>query len=171
MPINSVISASDYKISASNYIITTTDYKVTDTDYRISRHLRKNYSGQKRVFLSIEIKNCYSWIWCGCPKSILDSKLKDAIFVKPVHKRTRNRLMNTTIRKMPIGIQSFEDIRRDNYVYVDKTEIVYRLVTMGKPYFLSRPRRFGKSLLISTLEAYFLGKKELFNGLAIEKLE
>jgi len=79
--------------------------------------------------------------------------------------------MNTTIRKMPIGIQSFEDIRRDNYVYVDKTEIVYRLVTMGKPYFLSRPRRFGKSLLISTLEAYFLGKKELFNGLAIEKLE
>ena len=171
MPTNSVMSASDYKISASNYIITTTDYKVTDTDYRISRHLRKNYSGQKRVFLSIEIKNCYCWIWCGCPKSILDSKLEDATFVKPVHKRTRNRLMNTTIRKMPIGIQSFEDIRRDNYVYVDKTEIVYRLVTMGKPYFLSRPRRFGKSLLISTLEAYFLGKKELFNGLAIEKLE
>lgn len=79
--------------------------------------------------------------------------------------------MNTAIRKMPIGIQSFEDIRRDNYVYVDKTEIVYRLVTMGKPYFLSRPRRFGKSLLISTLEAYFLGRKELFKGLAIEKLE
>ena len=101
----------------------------------------------------------------------MDSKLKDAIFVKPVHKRTRNRLMNTTIRKMPIGIQSFEEIRKDDYVYVDKTEIVYNLVTMGKPYFLSRPRRFGKSLLISTLEAYFLGKKELFNGLAIEKLE
>ena len=53
MPINSVISASDYKISASNYIITTTDYKITDTDYRIGRHLRKNYSGQKRFFLSI----------------------------------------------------------------------------------------------------------------------
>ena len=67
MPINSIISASDYKISASNYIITTTDYKVTDTDYRISRHLRKNYSGQKRFFLSIEIKNCYCWIWCDCP--------------------------------------------------------------------------------------------------------
>lgn len=79
--------------------------------------------------------------------------------------------MNTAIRKMPIGIQSFEDLRRNNYVYVDKTEIMYRLVTMGKPYFLSRPRRFGKSLLISTLEAYFLGKKELFEGLAIEKLE
>ncbi|WP_455643727.1 hypothetical protein, partial [Parabacteroides sp.] len=60
------ISASDYKISASNYIITTTDYKITDTDYRIGRHLRKNYSGQKRVFLSMEIKNCYCWIWCGC---------------------------------------------------------------------------------------------------------
>ena len=67
MPINSIISASDYKISASNYIITTTDYKITDTDYRISRHLRKNYSGQKRVFLSIEIKNCNCWIWCDCP--------------------------------------------------------------------------------------------------------
>ncbi|WP_293739504.1 AAA family ATPase, partial [uncultured Parabacteroides sp.] len=79
--------------------------------------------------------------------------------------------MNTAIRKMPIGIQSFEEIRKDDYVYVDKTEIVYNLVTMGKPYFLSRPRRFGKSLLISTLEAYFLGKKELFKGLAIEKLE
>lgn len=101
----------------------------------------------------------------------MDSKLKDAIFVKLVHKRTRNRLMNTAIRKMPIGIQSFEEIRKDDYVYVDKTEIVYNLVTMGKPYFLSRPRRFGKSLLISTLEAYFLGKKELFKGLAIEKLE
>ncbi|WP_301202686.1 AAA family ATPase, partial [uncultured Parabacteroides sp.] len=62
--------------------------------------------------------------------------------------------MNTAIRKMPIGIQSFEEIRKDDYVYVDKTEIVYNLVTMGKPYFLSRPRRFGKSLLISTLEAY-----------------
>lgn len=95
----------------------------------------------------------------------------NAIFVKPVHKRTGNLLMDTAIRKMPIGIQSFEDIRRDNYVYVDKTEIVYRLATMGKPYFLSRPRRFGKSLLISTLEAYFLGKKDLFKGLAIEKLE
>ena len=75
MPINSVISASDYKISASNYIITTTDYKITDTDYRISRHLRKNYSGQKRVFLSIEIKNCYCWIWCGCPSNFTFSTL------------------------------------------------------------------------------------------------
>jgi hypothetical protein len=75
------------------------------------------------------------------------------------------------IRKMPIGIQSFEDLRRNNYVYVDKTAYLYKLVSEGKPYFLSRPRRFGKSLFLSTLEAYFLGKKELFNGLAVEKLE
>ena len=74
-------------------------------------------------------------------------------------------------RKMPIGIQSFEYIRQNDFVYVDKTEFVYRLATMGKPYFLSRPRRFGKSLLLSTMEAYFLGKRELFKGLAIERLE
>jgi hypothetical protein len=72
---------------------------------------------------------------------------------------------------MPIGIQSFEDLRRNNYVYVDKTAYLYKLVSEGKPYFLSRPRRFGKSLFLSTLEAYFLGKKELFKGLAVEKLE
>ena len=71
----------------------------------------------------------------------------------------------------PIGIQNFESLRQDNYLYIDKTEMIYQLVTTGRYYFLSRPRRFGKSLLISTLEAYFLGKKELFEGLAIEKLE
>lgn len=71
----------------------------------------------------------------------------------------------------PIGIQNFEKIRRGGYFYVDKTEIVYRLVKTGSYYFLSRPRRFGKSLLISTLEAYFQGKKDLFEGLAMEKLE
>ena len=74
-------------------------------------------------------------------------------------------------RKMPIGIQSFEYLRRNDFVYVDKTALVFRLVTMGKPYFLSRPRRFGKSLLLSTLEAYFLGKRDLFRGLAIEQFE
>lgn len=82
--------------------------------------------------------------------------------------------MNTPVnvlRKLPIGIQSFEFLRSEGYLYVDKTALVYRLVTMGKPYFLSRPRRFGKSLLLSTLEAYFKGKKELFKGLAIEQLE
>ena len=71
----------------------------------------------------------------------------------------------------PIGIQNFEKIRKDGYFYVDKTALVYQLVKTGSYYFLSRPRRFGKSLLISTLEAYFQGKKELFEGLAIEQLE
>ena len=71
----------------------------------------------------------------------------------------------------PIGIQNFESLRRDNYFYIDKTALIYQMVKTGRYYFLSRPRRFGKSLLISTLEAYFLGKKELFTGLAMEKLE
>lgn len=74
-------------------------------------------------------------------------------------------------RKLPIGIQTFEDLRKSNYLYVDKTDLVYHIANFGKPYFLSRPRRFGKSLLLSTFEAYFLGKKELFEGLAISKLE
>ena len=73
-------------------------------------------------------------------------------------------------RIYPIGIQNFEKRRKDGYVYVDKTAWVHRLVTTGSYYFLSRPRRFGKSLLISTLEAYFLGKRELFKGLAIEQV-
>lgn len=72
-------------------------------------------------------------------------------------------------RIYPIGIQNFEKLRKDGYVYVDKTAWVHRLVTTGSYYFLSRPRRFGKSLLISTLEAYFLGKRELFKGLPIFK--
>ena len=62
---------------------------------------------------------------------------------------------NNHIRKYPIGIQSFENLRREGYLYVDKTALIYRLITTGKPYFLSRPRRFGKSLLLSTLKAYF----------------
>ncbi|UTC68501.1 MULTISPECIES: ATP-binding protein [unclassified Treponema] len=74
-------------------------------------------------------------------------------------------------RKLPIGVQSFKVIRNDNFLYADKTELVYKLASSGRVYFLSRPRRFGKSLLLSTLEAYFLGQKELFKGLAIEKLE
>ena len=73
--------------------------------------------------------------------------------------------------KYPIGIQNFEDLRRNGFVYVDKTALLFKLVDDGKYYFLSRPRRFGKSLLISTLEAYFQGKKELFEGLAICELE
>lgn len=78
---------------------------------------------------------------------------------------------NALMRKLPIGIQTFEDIRTNNYLYVDKTALVWRIANTGKPYFLSRPRRFGKSLLLSTFEAYFEGKKELFKGLAIEKME
>lgn len=74
-------------------------------------------------------------------------------------------------RKYPIGIQDFEKIRKEGYLYIDKTELMYRLVKTGSYYFLSRPRRFGKSLLISTFEAYFKGKKELFEGLAVEQLE
>ena len=72
--------------------------------------------------------------------------------------------------KYPIGIQSFEQIIKDGYVYIDKTDMVYQL-TRGKIYFLSRPRRFGKSLLVSTLENYYLGRKELFKGLKIDALE
>lgn len=73
--------------------------------------------------------------------------------------------------KYPIGIQTFEQIIEEGYVYVDKTDMVYSLANEGKVYFLSRPRRFGKSLLLSTLRAYFEGRKELFKGLKIEAME
>ncbi|WP_455638969.1 AAA family ATPase [Parabacteroides sp.] len=69
------------------------------------------------------------------------------------------------IRKFPIGVQDFTKLREDNFLYVDKTSLVYRLVVTGAQIFLNRPRRFGKSLLLSTLEAYFLGRKEVFKGL------
>ncbi|MDE5638214.1 MAG: AAA family ATPase, partial [Odoribacter sp.] len=74
-------------------------------------------------------------------------------------------------KKYPIGIQNFEKLRMGGYIYVDKTALVHKLVNTGSYYFLSRPRRFGKSLLLSTIEAYLQGKRELFEGLAIEKLE
>ena len=74
-------------------------------------------------------------------------------------------------RKLPIGIQSFQKLRTGGFLYVDKTDLVYKLVTEGTQYFLSRPRRFGKSLLTTTIRAYFEGRKALFKGLAIEKLE
>lgn len=73
--------------------------------------------------------------------------------------------------KYPIGIQNFEDLRRNGFTYVDKTQFIYKLADEGKYYFLSRPRRFGKSLLLSTIEAYFQGKKELFDGLSIYEKE
>lgn len=83
----------------------------------------------------------------------------------------KNDNMESQQRIYPIGVQNFEKIRKDGYVYIDKTALIYQLVSSGSYYFLSRPRRFGKSLLISTLEAYFQGKRELFEGLAMEKLE
>ena len=72
------------------------------------------------------------------------------------------------MRKYPVGIQSFDSIRNDGYVYVDKTPLIYKMITEGKPYFLSRPRRFGKSLLVSTLEAVFQGRRELFEAFTTE---
>ena len=74
-------------------------------------------------------------------------------------------------RRYPLGIQTFSEIVKGNYYYADKTDVVYRLAHYAKFHFLSRPRRFGKSLFVSTLQAYFEGKKDLFKGLAIEKLE
>ena len=74
-------------------------------------------------------------------------------------------------KKLPIGIQGFEKLRTDEFLYVDKTDYIYKLVHNNIPYFLSRPRRFGKSLLLSTMKAYWEGKRDLFEGLSVEKLE
>ncbi len=71
-------------------------------------------------------------------------------------------------KKLPVGIQDFTDLITSGYVYIDKTRYLYDLITKGKPYFISRPRRFGKSLTVSALEAIFRGKRELFNGLWID---
>ena len=77
----------------------------------------------------------------------------------------------TIPRKIPIGVQSFEVLRNDRYLYADKTAYLFQLVTSGRVYFLSRPRRFGKSLFLSTLAAYFLGQKALFKDLYLENAE
>ena len=74
-------------------------------------------------------------------------------------------------KKYPVGIRDFGKLRSEGYFYVDKTAQIYKMINAGSHYFLHRPRRFGKSLLVSMLEAFFLGKKELFEGLAIETLE
>ena len=79
--------------------------------------------------------------------------------------------MEQLVRKLPIGIQSFESLRKDNYLYVDKTKVIFDLINLGRYFFLSRPRRFGKSLLLSTIKSYFEGKRELFDGLALSKKE
>jgi len=75
------------------------------------------------------------------------------------------------LREMPVSVQDFEKLRTENYMYVDKTKYVYEITRKSRPYFLGRPRRFGKSLFCSTLKAFFLGKKELFAGLNIAELE
>ena len=81
-------------------------------------------------------------------------------------------MVETNDRRLPVGIQSFEKIRKDGYLYVDKTDIIWQLANKGKTYnYLIRPRRFGKSVLVDTLESYFMGKKELFEGLKIMQLE
>ena len=81
-------------------------------------------------------------------------------------------MVETNDRRLPVGIQSFEEIRKNGYLYVDKTDIIWQLANKGKKYnYLSRPRRFGKSVLVDTLEAYFMGKKDLFEGLKIMQLE
>ena len=81
-------------------------------------------------------------------------------------------MTGTSERRLPVDIQSFERIRKDNYLYVDKTDIVWNLANKGKKYnYLNRPRRFGKSVLVDTLQCYFEGKKELFEGLKIMELE
>lgn len=76
-----------------------------------------------------------------------------------------------TQKKLPIGVQSFEKLIQEGYVYIDKTSYIYSTIHGANQYFLSRPRRFGKSLLLSTMKAYWEGKKEFFKGLDIEKLE
>ena len=78
--------------------------------------------------------------------------------------------MKMVMQKLPVGVQSFQDLRENDYLYVDKTSYIRQLLN-GKVYFLSRPRRFGKSLFLSTLAAYFRGQKELFKGLYLEKAE
>lgn len=80
-------------------------------------------------------------------------------------------MSNNFLHKLPVGVQNFESLIRDGFLYVDKTAHIWRLINTGRHYFLARPRRFGKSLLLSTIEAYFQGKKELFDGLYIQQKE
>ena len=79
--------------------------------------------------------------------------------------------MANELKRLPTGIQTFSEIREGNYIYVDKTALVYRLTHEHKYVFMSRPRRFGKSVLCSTLKSYFEGRRDLFEGLAMERLE
>lgn len=103
-----------------------------------------------------------------------ENRINTETFTAKETKRSEGRMRkgeNVMDKVIPLGIQGFEGLRNDGYKYVDKTEYIYNLVHSGKPYFLSRPRRFGKSLLLSAMKAYWEGKKELFSDLKIEKLE
>ena len=81
-------------------------------------------------------------------------------------------MKDSWLRRLPVGIQSFKEIREGNYLYVDKSDIVWNMVNLGEKYnYLSRPRRFGKSVLVDTLESYLEGRKDLFEGLKIMQLE
>ena len=93
------------------------------------------------------------------------------VYVRANAKRKLKAMPNMQLQTLPIGEQSFEKLRRENRLYVDKTQYIYRMAKEGTHYFLSRPRRFGKSLLLSTIEAYFLGQRELFEGLYIGEVE
>ena len=98
--------------------------------------------------------------------------MAEFVYLRSGNVKMEKMMEQQQLKKCPIGIQTFEKIIEGNYLYVDKTEYVYRMVHGASNYcFLSRPRRFGKSLLTSTLHSYFAGKKDLFRGLAIEKLE
>lgn len=107
------------------------------------------------------------WLFNNFKNSFLNSD-RNVIFVNDSTSEPKKGGRNMLY---PIGIQSFEKIRTGGFVYVDKTALIYRLAASGQYYFLSRPRRFGKSLLVSTMEAYFSGRKDLFEGLAMESLE
>ena len=78
---------------------------------------------------------------------------------------------NNTLKRLPVGIQTYEKIVEQDCLYVDKTEYIYKMIKLSNYIFLSRPRRFGKSLLVSTLQAYFEGRRELFKGLYIDSVE
>lgn len=96
--------------------------------------------------------------------------MSDLIFNDDIKAEISGESLQFDYNKLPIGVQSFQLLREENYLYIDKTSIIYELVATGRQYFLSRPRRFGKSLFLSTLEAFWRGKKELFHGLDIEHL-
>lgn len=78
---------------------------------------------------------------------------------------------NITLKRLPVGIQTYSEIMEKDYLYIDKTAFIVKMINLSKYIFLSRPRRFGKSLLVSTLQAYFEGRKELFNGRYIHRVE